>query len=225
MASPAVAALRATINRANSQHSTGPRTQPGKNRSSQNALTHGLSAHSALLPSEGPAAYEEHCRRFHDEFQPATASETQLVTELASTAWRLNRIPILEAELLNRAANPPNEQARIDFDIVDCNQALVRLGLHSTRLSRQYQKTLVLLREIQAERCDRERRQLRDAAGILEFHKRKGLTWDPSDDGFVFSKEQIECHARFLIHRNEARTIDYVCFDMTPKAPPSPNSY
>ena len=59
------------------------------------------------LATEDPAAYQRHCRQFFDEYQPATYTETQLTQELADTAWRLNRIPMLEAELLDRAANPP----------------------------------------------------------------------------------------------------------------------
>src|SRR5579864_3161863 len=42
---------RAAINRANAQHSTGPRTPEGKAPSSQNALGHGLTSRIALLPS------------------------------------------------------------------------------------------------------------------------------------------------------------------------------
>ena len=30
------------------------------------------------------------------------------------------------------------------------------------------------------------------AAGILEYRKHKGIEWDPAEDGFVLSKEQIE---------------------------------
>jgi hypothetical protein len=49
----------------------------------------------------------------------ATPTETQLTQQFADTAWRRNRVPILEAALPDRAANPPSEQARIEFDIVD----------------------------------------------------------------------------------------------------------
>jgi hypothetical protein len=95
---------RARANRANALLSTGPRTAAGKQRSSQNALTHGLTAASPVLTTENPAAYQLHCRQFFDEYQPATPTESQLTRELADTAWRLNRIPALEAALLNRAA-------------------------------------------------------------------------------------------------------------------------
>jgi hypothetical protein len=92
-------ARRFATNRANSQHSTGPRTEPGKQRSSLNALRHGLTAQTAVLPTEDPEAYQRHIQQFLDEYKPATATETQLVHEIANAAWRLNRIPFLEAEL------------------------------------------------------------------------------------------------------------------------------
>lgn len=47
---------RAAINRANSQFSCGPRTAESKQRSSLNALRHGLTAASPVLPSEDSAA-------------------------------------------------------------------------------------------------------------------------------------------------------------------------
>jgi|HubBroStandDraft_3_1064219.scaffolds.fasta_scaffold120250_2 hypothetical protein len=173
---------RAAANRANAKHSTGPRTEAGKKRSSLNALAHGLTARTTVLDSEDRAAYEHHLRQFHNEYQPANATETQLVQELADTAWRQNRIPLLEAALLNDAttAEPsPSPQSLVP--------ALASLGLHSARLSRQFQKTLENLREIQLERRAQERRDLRDAAAILELHKHKGLPWNPADHGFVFS--------------------------------------
>jgi hypothetical protein len=197
---------RAEINRANSQFSTGPRTEAGKQRSSLNALRHGLTARTAVLPSEDPAAYEQHCRQFRDEYQPANATETQLVQELADTSWRLNRIPFLEADLFAAAPSPEL-----------LVPALASLGLHSSRLSRQFQKALDHLRAIQYERHHQERRDLRDAADILEFHKHKGIPWEPSDHGFVFSKDQVERHAQRLMRQNEARHIGCARFDIPPQ--------
>ena len=204
---------RAILNRANAQHSTGPRTSVGKQRSSQNALSHGLTARTAVLPSEDPDAYQRHCRSFFDEHKPATPTETQLVQELADTAWRLNRIPLLEADALARAANPPNEEAAIAFDIVDAHRLLTSLGLHSQRLSRQFQKTLAQLREIQSERRERERRDLRDAAALLELHKHKGIPWEPADHGFVFSRDQTERFARRAQSLTEAKQMIYSRLD------------
>ena len=198
-------AQRAATNHANSLHSTGPRTEQGKQRSSQNALRHGLTARTAVLPTEDPEAYQRHIQQFLDEHKPATPTETQLVHEIANTAWRLNRIPSLEAELLSQ---DPSPQSLIP--------QLASLGLHGSRLSRQFQKALEQLRDIQEERLRLERRQLTEAAEIFIRHQRKQLRsqpdgapdgvpeWVPSDDGFVFSKQQVELHARKLMRLQPA---------------------
>ncbi len=220
---------RAAINRANSQRSTGPRTPAGKQRSSLNALRHGLTAASAVLPSEDPAALDAHRRRFFDEYQPATPTESQLVQELADTSWRLNRIPLLEAQVLEaealaRAAAPLPPDHETTFDIVDAHHLLSALGLHGQRLSRQFQRTLEALREIQADRADRELRSLKDAAALLELHKHRGIPWAPADNGFVFSKSHVERFADRLRLLNQARHIEYVRFHMPP-SPASPNPH
>jgi hypothetical protein len=188
---------RTAINRANSKHSTGPRTPAGKQRSSLNALRHGLTAASAVLPSEDPTAYDAHRRGFFDEYQPATPTESQLVQELADTAWRLNRIPLLEAEVLARAAAPVPLDQEITFDIVDAHRLLANLGIQG------------------------QRRDLKDAAALLELHKHKGLPWEPADHGFVFSKEHVERFAQRTMLLNESRHIEHVRFYMPPPAPVS----
>ena len=199
---------RAAANRANSQRSTGPRTPAGKQRSSLNALRHGLTAASAVLPSEDPAAFEDHRRRFFDEYRPATPTESQLAQELADTSWRVNRIPVLEAALLSQNPNP---QTLIPL--------LATLGLHSARLSRQFQKTVDQLREIQSVRAECERRDLKDAAALLEHHKHRGIPWEPADHGFVFSKDHIASFSQRLQLLNQARHIEHVLFHMPPRSP------
>ncbi len=215
-------ANRGDANRANALLSTGPRTAAGKERSSRNALTHGLTSHSPVLTTEDPAAHQRHCRQFFDEYQPATPTETQLTQELADTSWRLNRVPLLEAALLERAANPPSEQAAISFDIVDAHRALATLGMHSQRLSRQFHKTLDMLREIQAERRSEQERHLKRAAALLELHKHKGIPFNPaelfSEDGFVFSTDEVEAFAHRLKLLNQSRHIEHVLFHMPPPA-------
>jgi len=209
---------RAATNRANSQHSTGPRTAAGKQRSSQNALRHGLTARTPVLTSEDQAAYENHHRQFEKEYQPANATESQLVKEMADTAWRLNRIPLLEADILNRAQSPAPSPEPPAFDIVDAHRLLASLGLNGARLSRQFQKALQQLGDLQHERQMREWNELKDAAAILELHKHEGLPWEPSDHGFVFSKDQVERFSQRMMRHNQARHIAWVRFHSPYKA-------
>ncbi|HTW66073.1 MAG TPA: hypothetical protein VME17_15710 [Bryobacteraceae bacterium] len=201
-------ANRAAANRANALRSTGPRTAAGKQRSSLNALRHGLTAASPVLPSEDPAAHQNHCRQFFDEYQPATPTEAHLTQELADTAWRLNRIPLLEAELFSQDPDPKTLVS-----------SLATLSLHSQRLSRQFQRTLDTLREIQAERRLQHERDLKRAAALLELHKHNGIPYDPAHYGFVFSTDEIAAYAQRLMRLNESRHIEHVLFHMQPPIP------
>jgi hypothetical protein len=199
---------RAVINRLNATHSTGPRTAAGKLRSSRNALRHGLTAVSPVLPTEDLAAYEAHHSAFLDEYQPATPTETQLVHELADTAWRMNRIPLLEARLLSGLDG---------LAIVEAHRLLQNLSVQSNRLSRQFHKTLDQLRAIQADRREREARDLKQAAALFELDKSKGIEYDPARDGFVFSRSEVETHSQRLMRHNEAHHFAYIRFYADPK--------
>ena len=61
-------------------------------------------------------------------------------------------------------------------------------------------------------------RDLKRAAGLSEFHKNKGIPYDPAQDGFVFSKEEIDRHAASLMRQNAARHAEYVLFPGAPQA-------
>src|ERR1700722_13408607 len=182
---------RALTNRANSRHSTCPRTESGKQRSSGNALRHGLTARPAVFPNEDPEPYQRHTQQFLDEYQPATPTETQLVHEIADTAWRLHRIPLLEAQLFSRNPNPET-----------LVPMLATLSPPGSPPPSQFHKALHHLREIQEDRRRMHSRQLTEAAEVFLRHQHQGLPWDPAGHGFVFSKEQIERRAQQLIRNN-----------------------
>ena len=85
---------------------------------------------------------------------------------------------------------------------------LAALGLHGSRLSRQFQKAVNHLRDMQEERHHLERRQLTEAAELFLRRQHKGLPCEPaelsSELGFVFSREQIERQARKLMLQKPA---------------------
>jgi len=90
----------ANINRANAQHSTGPKTEEGKQRSSLNALRHGLTGQIVVMPYEELTAYQRHVKNLTDEYHPANTTEALLVQQIADASWRLNRIAALESNIL-----------------------------------------------------------------------------------------------------------------------------
>jgi len=182
-------AQRAQANRSNAQQSTGPRTQSGKQRSSQNALQHGLTGGSVLLPSEDPADFDRHLQGFLKEFDPHGSSEQHLIEIIAAASWRIKRIARLEAKVLLHDADTP-------ADIYQQTRALANLSLYEQRLARQVEKASKDLRELQSGRRWRESSQLEDAAKLYEMHQEQGLPYKPEDDGFVFSNADIETFIR-----------------------------
>jgi cysteinyl-tRNA synthetase len=171
------------INRANSQNSTGPSTEAGKQRSSLNALRHGLTSRIAVMPSEDLEAYQAHLKTFTDDYQPQGATETHLVQVLADTSWRQNRIVAIESNVLRFATMT----LMADND----SKVLANLSLHSHRLARQFERTVELLRVLQGTRQAKERQDLDKVLDMMETCESKGETYNPAGDGFVFSPSQI----------------------------------
>jgi hypothetical protein len=85
-------------NRKNSQKSTGPRTQEGKSKVSQNARKHGCSQ-STLLPGECTATYEIHLNEIREELHPQTPLQYHLVSQISQIIWKLQRMADTEKEL------------------------------------------------------------------------------------------------------------------------------
>ena len=196
---------RSAINRANAQRSTGPRTDAGKQRSKLNALRHGLTGHTIVLPTEDHPAYQRHSQAFLDEYRPKGATEIQLVQSLLDTSWQLNRASAVETNLFSlgitemedriRASHPEAEAAlAMALAYREHNRAFANICISRQRLTREFQRTLVLLRQIQSERRQNEERQLDNAAKILKMHQDENLPYQPADDGFVFSKAEIESY-------------------------------
>jgi hypothetical protein len=174
-----------------------PRTEAGKQRSSLNALRHGLTGQTVVLPTEDHSAYQRHSQSFLDEHQPKGATETQLVQSLIDTSWRQNRAAAVETNLFSlgitemedsiQAKHQDAETAlAIALAFLEHKRAFSQISIYSHRLAGQSGRTLELLHKIQDERRGRERHQLDDAAKLLKMHKEDGLSYNPAEDGFVF---------------------------------------
>jgi hypothetical protein len=159
---------RLAANRANAQKSTGPTTPEGKAISSLHAVKSGLTGKAVLLPSDDVAAYEAHIARFQKELQPVGDRETHLVQALADTQWRLDRIPNLEtglfalgrmryADLFADVKDEPLRTMLLDAHILMTDaQHFKNLHLQEARLRRQFRQDLDELRQLQAERKEKE---------------------------------------------------------------------
>ena len=88
-------------NRANALHSTGPRTQNGKDLVRFNAFRHGLLAQDVVLPGEDGDAFEDLLNQVRANLSPVGPIEEFLVNRVANAMWRLKRLARAETALLH----------------------------------------------------------------------------------------------------------------------------
>ena len=145
---------RIAANRANAQHSTGPKTDSGKQRSAMNALRHGLLAQMTVLDYESKANFEHVAQQYHTRFNPADDVEANYVDELASTYWRTLRLRFLETRLINHAtlheaAADPFDRLLNAFVSVGDAGTLALFSRYEAQLSRAHHRAFRMLRDLQ----------------------------------------------------------------------------
>jgi hypothetical protein len=118
-------------NAANAQLSTGPRTEEGKKKSSQNARTHGLTAQNPVISDQERAAFEQLHEQLHAETRPQGTLQQIIFEELVHAAWNLRRVRTMETDL---------EASELD-----------RLARHHTRIERAFYRSLRELKALQTD--------------------------------------------------------------------------
>jgi hypothetical protein len=129
-------------NRENAKKSTGP-SEIGKQTSSQNRTSHGLSRHNGsfrLVGDESITSYLNFIQSLLDEHQPTTETEGILVNTMAESHW-----------LANRAENLTNTCFNGEGELKD--QKLFALYLrYQTMHTRAFYKSLNELLKLRAEK-------------------------------------------------------------------------
>lgn len=87
----------AAASRRNGARSRGPCTEEGKERSSQNAVRHGLRADHQPFSSEDEAWLQACAQQMHDHLQPESLQERELFEEMLVASVRLRRAEALLA--------------------------------------------------------------------------------------------------------------------------------
>ena len=93
--------LQAAANRRNAKRSTGPRTRAGKKAARMNALRHGLSANTVVLPHESTYSYKKIRASLMQSYAPANDGEKMLVDQIASGYWRTIRARRFETAMFD----------------------------------------------------------------------------------------------------------------------------
>jgi hypothetical protein len=222
---------RAEINRQNAAHSRGPISPEGKRRVSLNALRHGLTGHTVVLPSEDLAVYQKHCADFHTELKPQGLLESKCVQTIADTYWRLDRIRAMENSLFGLAASQEAETEMSPDALIHCaltqakslerhSDLLTRLSLYEHRLNRTLEKAKAELKQLQKERLEAHQKALIKAAEIANLKEAQHQSWDPHEDGFEFSWHDLTVWMRRTKLTNDAEMYRRTGFLAAPPARP-----
>jgi hypothetical protein len=104
---------RAIANRRNAKKSTGPRTAAGKGRSCYNAVTHGMTARSPLLPGEDAAELLARQNELREDMQPRNRLEARLLDRIGAHMFRSDRSELAgDARASDRIRHEAREQAK-----------------------------------------------------------------------------------------------------------------
>ena len=203
-----VSPAQLAANRANAQLSTGPRSEAGRLRSSQNAVKSALTGRTVLLPTDDLDEYARFLANFEEQLKPVGQLECELVQIIVDCHWRLRRIQELEHALYAHG----HEQFESVFE--DCPESERRsrillqthltyekqfrnLHIQEARIDRKRAKALAELDRLQAEREPVEEPSLHDLpdseafalldAGYIPPHLASSLA---AQNGSVFSNPE-----------------------------------
>jgi hypothetical protein len=189
-------------NRGNALLSHGPKTEEGKKQSRMNALRHGITGQVGTMTDEDRAAHDQLSSALMKDLAPEGEMEAQLAQRIATDTWRLNRISAVEDNIFalgqfqhggQTCPAVPQLDAALTTAHVFTLQSknLQLLSLYEQRLNRAVHKNLALLKSLQATRKAEREATMKEAAALLKLSEMKGLQYEPSKDGFLFSNDQI----------------------------------
>ena len=173
--------------RENGKKYRGPVTNQGKQNSSRNALKHGLTAESAVLPGESEQDFAELLQSHQDTYRPANALEKDLVETMALARWRLRRMAALETSLLETGLalsqediddkfDDVSDQSRLAFAFEKQTKSLSLLIRYEASLTRLHDRTYKHLKEL--------RNEPKEAPNCLLKQCNSAERWYPGGIGF-----------------------------------------
>jgi hypothetical protein len=182
MATPA----QINANQLNSQSSTGPTSEEGKQASSQNRTTHGLCHNHTcfyLLAGEDPQKYAELYTSLKQDHQPQTETERILVRHLAQHEWLRTRALRLQQTCFDAK-----------LQIIDNRQFALFLRYQTTH-ERAFYKAL---KEFQTIRAQRSKEQIG-----FESQKLKQAADQRAAEAHNLKKQEFELKKERLASRQQ----------------------
>lgn len=176
----------------------GPLTDRGKQRSSYNAVKHGIFAVGLVRNRESRAQYQKIVTDMFETLQPVGRLEEILVEKLAMSVWRYRRLLQAEAAEVEREAESVGEE-NPDSKLRAAVQSAKDIGFIGAALTTQNEAVLEL-----ALQSLRELRQLIDE---------KGLDWERDRDALVslYGTEKKDSRQITVLYVDKPRPQDEPC--------------
>jgi hypothetical protein len=185
-------------NRENAQHSTGPVTPEGKQKSSRNATKHGFTGQTLHLTEDELESYHRFVAKVSSEYLPCCDESRELLQHYINLRWSLNQILVQQTNVMALIDRLTKEHLAAG-DLKGLGEALEphsrylrTLGTYEQRRRRAAELTFERYKEIDK----KYESQLRLAVQTHRDVIKAGQTWVPADLGFVHSLEEIEKYMR-----------------------------
>lgn len=180
-------------NRANSEHSTGPITEAGKQAVSGNATRHGLLSQRAVIEGESHEEFLELLTSLYAEHKPRTPTEYGLVENMALARWRQQRLWSIEtaglSERIRSLTFPGNnepfaETAWLAFRaLTDETRSLELLNRYDARFEREFRHSLKCLRQLREQPQPKPKPAAKSRSGKSDEPKKQWSLWWTNENG------------------------------------------
>jgi hypothetical protein len=127
---------------------------------SLNALRHGLTGQTVVMPWEDRQEYDKFCQSFLEDLKPVGFEQTQLAQTVADCQWRLNRASAYESAIFfyeGYLAYQGLHEEEVEIEMskarvaVTVEKHLLNIALYESRIQRKMMNARKALRELQKE--------------------------------------------------------------------------
>jgi hypothetical protein len=186
------------IARQNGAKAAGSKSPEGLQKSSMNALRHGLTAMALVLSNESQVKFDHMLQSYIARFQPIDEIELNLVDEMVAARWRQQRIWMIQTASMNSEMDKQEEYINetfikcteptrmgVAFMAMGKDNALEQMMRYENSYSRMHDRAMKALMRLQEAR-------LKEEARFQEEELRLEEKEQPEEDTLEAVKPELE---------------------------------
>ncbi len=150
----------------NAKKSTGPNTEEGKAKSSQNALKTGIDAKCEVIKFESRPEYDALISEFYHRFRPTNPEERSLVDALIRSEWLSRRYMCVETGVWAREFNS-SDHDELGTAFSRHAEVFARIERRQNSAQRNFQRALAQLMQLRAKRKVIEKEPLNQESALF----------------------------------------------------------